>query len=53
MAKLAELSTLKEEVPQYVVIYVIKMTRDNMIDSWKRSLNKEPDQQVLDALKEK
>ena len=53
MAKLAALSTLKEEVPPYVVSDVIKMTRDNMIDSWKRSLNKEPDQQVLDVLKEK
>ncbi|MEG0804302.1 MAG: substrate-binding domain-containing protein, partial [Pygmaiobacter sp.] len=51
MAKLAALSILEEETPSYVVSEVVSMTRDNMVDAWKASLNRLPDQAVLDALK--
>jgi len=51
MAKLAALSILGEKTPAYVVSNVVKMTRDNIVESYKTSLNKDPDQVILDALK--
>ena len=51
MAKLAALDILGEECPAYVVSEVVRMTRDNMVESWNASFNKDPDQQVIDALK--
>lgn len=51
MAKLAALSILGEECPAYVVSDVVRMTKDNMVESWNASFNKDPDQQVIDALK--
>ncbi len=50
MAKLAALSILEQECPSYVVSEVVRMTRDNMVEAWNTSLNKDPDQQVIDAL---
>lgn len=52
MAKLAALKLLGQaDVPSYVVSGVVTMTRDNMVEAWNESLNRDPDQTVLDALK--
>lgn len=50
MAKLAALSILGEEVPSYVVSDTVRMTRDNMVESWNASLHKDPDMTVMKAL---
>lgn len=50
MAKLAALDILGEEVPAYVVSETVRMTKDNMVEAWKASLNKEPDTAVLKVL---
>lgn len=53
MVKLAALKLLGEaEVPAYVVSGIVTMTRDNMVEAWNESLNKDPDQAVIDALAE-
>lgn len=53
MVKAAVLSILGEEAPSYIVSNTVEMTRDNMVEAWKQSLNKEPDTQVIEVLKEK
>jgi ribose transport system substrate-binding protein len=51
MAKVAALAILGEKAPPYVVSGTVKMTRDNMIEAWDNSLHKQPDQNVINALK--
>lgn len=50
MAKLAALSILGEDAPAYVVSETVSMTRDNMVEAWNQSLNKDPDSSVLEIL---
>ncbi len=50
MAKVAALNLLGQEVPSYVVSNTVKMTKANMVEAWNQSLNKDPDQNVIDAL---
>lgn len=51
MAKMAALKLLQKETPAFVLSDLVVMTRDNMIEAWKDSLNKAPAQTVIDALK--
>lgn len=51
MAKMAAYKLLGKEAPPFVLSDIVVMTRDNMVDAWKDSLNKEPAQTVMDALK--
>lgn len=50
MARLAALSILGEETAPYVVSGTVEMTKDNMVEAWKESLNKKPDANVLKVL---
>ncbi|MCI6699570.1 MAG: substrate-binding domain-containing protein [Lachnospiraceae bacterium] len=53
MVKLAALSILGEEAPTYVVSDCIKMTKDNIEESWLAAMNTEPSDDVLKALGKK
>ena len=50
MVKLAALSILGEETPTYVVSDCIKMTKENIEESWLAAMNCEPSDDVLAAL---
>ncbi|WP_312641053.1 substrate-binding domain-containing protein [Hydrogenoanaerobacterium sp.] len=50
MAKLAALNILGEKTPAYVVSGTVEMTKENMAEAWRASLNKDPDANVLKAL---
>lgn len=50
MAKLAALDLLGEETPDYVVSGLVEMTKDNMVEAWNQSLNKDPDENVMQVL---
>ena len=50
MAKMAALSILEEEVPSYVVSGTVSMKKDNMVEAWNESLNKDPDSSVMEVL---
>lgn len=47
MAKAAALSILGEEAPAYILSGTVSMTKDNMIEAWNQSLNKDPDESVM------
>lgn len=51
MAKMAAYKLLGKEAPPFVLSDIVLMTRENMVEAWKDSLNKEPAQTVIDALK--
>lgn len=53
MVKLAALNILGEETPTYVVSDCIKMTKDNIEESWLAAMNTEPNDDVLKALGKK
>lgn len=50
MAKMAVLDILGHEAPAYVVSDTVRMTKDNMVEAWNASLNKDPDQEVMKIL---
>lgn len=50
MVKLAALSILGEEAPPYVVCDTVSMTKDNMIEAWNASLNRNPDENIVKIL---
>lgn len=50
MAKLAALNILGEERAPYVVSETVRMTKDNMVEAWNSSLNKDPDATVMEVL---
>lgn len=50
MVKLAVLSILGEETPTYVVSDSIRMTKDNIVESWNQAMNCDPSSEVLAAL---
>lgn len=50
MVKLAALSLLDEEAPTYVVSDSIRMTKDNIVESWNKAMNMDPSADVLAAL---
>ena len=50
MVKLAVLDILEEETPTYVVSDSIKMTKENIVESWKAAMNCEPSKDVMKAL---
>lgn len=50
MVKLAVLDILEEETPTYVVSDSIRMTKDNIEESWLAAMNCEPSDEVLAAL---
>jgi len=50
MARLAAYDILGKDAPSFVLSDTVKMTRGNMLEAWMESLNKQPDQQVIDAL---
>lgn len=53
MAKLAGYKLLGKDAPEFVVCDLIKMTKDNIEEAWKQSLNKEPADDILKALGKK
>lgn len=53
MAKLAGYKLLGKEAPPFVVCSLIKVTRDNLEEAWKKSLNKELPEDILKALGKK
>lgn len=50
MARLAALSILGEETPSYAVSGTVSMTKENMVEAWNASLNKDPDKTVMEVL---
>jgi ribose transport system substrate-binding protein len=50
MLKVAALDILGEETSTYIVSNSIKMTKDNIVESWQEAMNSAPSQEVLDAL---
>lgn len=50
MVKLAVLDILEEETPTYVVSDSIKMTKENIVESWKAAMNCDPSKDVMTAL---
>lgn len=50
MARLAALSILEEDAPSYVVSGTVSMTKENMVEAWKASLNKNPHKSVMEVL---
>ncbi len=50
MVKLAVLDLLGEETPTYVVSDCIRMTKDNIEESWMAAMNTKPSDDVLEAL---
>ncbi len=52
MARLAAYDLLDKEAPAFVLSGTVRMTKDNMLEAWMDSLNKQPDSAVLDALKQ-
>ena len=50
MVKLAVLDLLGEETPTYVVSDSIRMTKDNIVESWNQAMNCDPSSEVLAAL---
>jgi len=50
MAQLAALSLLGEEVPPFVVVPSVKMTKENIVEAWQISLRKNPPNNVLKVL---
>ncbi len=51
MARLAAYDLLGKPAPPFVLCETVKMTRDNMLQAYKESANKSPDQAVIDALR--
>lgn len=50
MVKLAVLNKLGVETPTYVVSDCIRMTKDNIVESWNQAMNCDPSAEVLAAL---
>lgn len=50
-ARAGALSLLGKEVPPYVVVPALAITKDNVKEGWNASLHRDPPQSVLDALK--
>ena len=50
MAKIAALDILGEEAPAYVLSGTVSMTKDNMVEAWNQSLNKDPDASVMEMI---
>lgn len=50
MAKMAALDILGEEAPAYVLSGTVSMTKDNMVEAWNQSLNKDPDASVMEVI---
>lgn len=50
MAKMAAYQWLGKEAPPFVVVDLIKVTKNNLVESWERALNLAPPDDVLDAL---
>lgn len=51
MATAAAYGLLGKEAPAFVVAPAITVQKDNVVDGWKASLNREPPQSILDAIK--
>lgn len=50
MAKIAAMDILGEEAPAYVLSGTVSMTKDNMVEAWNQSLNKDPDASVMEII---
>lgn len=51
LANMSALSILEKETPAFVTVSSIKITRDNLAESWKTSLNRELPAEISEALK--
>jgi ribose transport system substrate-binding protein len=51
-ARAAALGLLDQEVPPFLVVGALAVTRENVVEGWERSLRSAPPQSVLDALSE-
>lgn len=50
MARMAAYELLGKDAPSFVVVDLIKVTKDNIVESWNKALNLDPPQDILDAL---
>jgi ribose transport system substrate-binding protein len=50
MATVGAYGLIGKEAPAFSVAPAITVTKDNVVEGWKRSLNREPPQSILDAL---
>lgn len=51
LARMGALSVLGEKTPPFVVVPAIKVSKDNIREQWRKSLNRDAPQEVLNALK--
>jgi ribose transport system substrate-binding protein len=49
LARMGALSVLGTKTPPFVVVPAIKVTKDNIGEQWKRSLNRDAPQEILNA----
>lgn len=50
MARMAAYKLLGKEAPSFVVVDLMKVTKDNIVEAWNKALNMDPPQDILDAL---
>ena len=41
---------LNKEVPPFIIVPAVKVTKENLVEGWNQSLGIDPPQEVLDAL---
>ena len=51
MATVGAYGLIDKPAPAFSVAPAITVTKDNVVEGWKTSLNREPPQSILDALK--
>ncbi len=50
MAIMAAQNLIEKQAPPFVVVDLIKVKKDNLVDSWQQALNMQPPENVLQAL---
>jgi len=50
MAKMAAYKLLGKEAPQFVVVDLMKVKKDNLLEAWQKALNMNPPEDVMKAL---
>ena len=50
MARMAAYNLLGKEAPSFVVVNLMKVTKDNIVEAWNNALNMDPPQDILDVL---
>jgi ribose transport system substrate-binding protein len=50
VANMGILAAMGEKTPAFVVVPAIKIDKDNLVESWNKSLNRNPPKEVMDVL---